>query len=73
MLIPRSKDEQDDVKELMRRHLRNTAVGKWLLIVDNADNRHVLSRPALSKGIVGYLPESADGLISFTSRRQHVS
>jgi hypothetical protein len=50
--IPQARDGED-VKELVRQYLSSDATGKWLLIVDNADDirllfgysRHVTKRP----------------------------
>lgn len=65
--------ENKDVKDLLRQHLSCKTAGKWLLIVDNADDMDVLFGAASSKGIIDYLPESEDGLTLFTSRRQEVA
>ncbi|KAF2192075.1 hypothetical protein K469DRAFT_805508 [Zopfia rhizophila CBS 207.26] len=71
--IRRVEEEQEDVKELVRQHLSSRAAGKWLLIVDNADNMDILFGIQPSKGVVDYLPESEDGLTVFTTRHQEVA
>lgn len=40
--IPQADDGEDDVKEQFKRHLETDRVGKWLLIVDNADDAQIL-------------------------------
>jgi tetratricopeptide (TPR) repeat protein len=71
--IARAAKEKEDAKELVRQYLSAQTAGKWLLIVDNADDTNVVFGTTSSKGIVDYLPESEDGLTIFTSRRQEVA
>jgi tetratricopeptide (TPR) repeat protein len=72
--IPRVADAKEDVKELVKQHLSRDATGKWLLIVDNADNMNlVLGSEQLSHGIADYLPQSENGLVLFTTRYQEVA
>lgn len=63
---------QEDVKELVKRYLSAETAGRWLLIIDNADDMDILygsdSSPGGSLGITDYLPESEDGLVVFTTR-----
>ena len=70
--IPRPADDKTDVKELVRWYLSDSAAGKWLLVVDNADDMQVLYTDGSSNGVVDFLPESDDGLTLFTSRRKEV-
>jgi tetratricopeptide (TPR) repeat protein len=69
-----SGDEDDDIKESVRRYLSSEAAGPWLLVVDNADNGDVLfgsaDRPG---GISQYLPESDRGFTLFTTRSREVA
>jgi hypothetical protein len=71
--------DQEDVKELVRRHLSAETAGRWLLIVDNADDTDLLfgtrtgSGSEGSIGIADHLPESEDGLILFTTRHQEAA
>lgn len=67
--IPQPADDKTDVKELVRRHLSDPVAGKWLLVVDNADDMQVLYNDGSPNRVVDFLPESDDGLIVFTSRR----
>jgi tetratricopeptide (TPR) repeat protein len=72
--IPRVADAKEDVKELVRQYLSNNTAGKWLLIVDNADDMNLLfGSEQLSRGIADYLPQSEIGLILFTTRYQDVA
>ena len=60
------------MKELVRRHFSDLVAGKWLLVVDNADDMQVLYKNGSSNGVVDFLPESDNGLTVFTSRRREV-
>ena len=58
-----------DPKETVRRYLSDETAGKWLLVVDNADDEEVLfGTPDDSKGVANFLPESEGGLTLFTTR-----
>ncbi|KAL8747908.1 MAG: hypothetical protein Q9190_000294 [Brigantiaea leucoxantha] len=60
---------EEDPKESVRRYLSSETAGKWLLVVDNADDEEVLfGTPDDSGGVADFLPESEDGLILFTTR-----
>lgn len=63
-----TEDENEDVKELVQQHLSAKRAGKWMLIVDNADDVEVLEGRDSEKGILDYLPESESGLTLFTTR-----
>ncbi|KAI1767803.1 TPR-like protein [Hypoxylon sp. FL1150] len=67
-------EEEQDPKESVRRYLSLESTGKWLLIIDNADNSELLfgsfDEPG---GINGYLPQSNNGLILFTTRSREVA
>ncbi|RDW64624.1 hypothetical protein BP6252_10275 [Coleophoma cylindrospora] len=68
--LPQTSLEQGDIKDLVKQRLSAREAGKWLLIVDNADDSDVLFG---SQGLMKYLPESEDGLTLFTSRHQRVA
>jgi hypothetical protein len=70
--LPRTADDKEDVKEVVKQYLSDPIAGKWLLVVDNADDMQVLFGTGSSKGWVDFLPESEDGVTVFTSRRQEV-
>jgi len=63
-----AEDGEADVKELVRRHLSTKNAGKWLLIVDNADDTGVLECSGGEKGILDHLPTSELGMTVFTTR-----
>ena len=59
----------EDLKKSVQRYLSGDRAGKWLLIVDNSDDREILfGTPDGSPGIVQYLPENENGLTLFTTR-----
>ena len=65
---------KEDPKESVRRYLNSKSAGKWLLIVDNADDEEVLfGKPDGSRGVTDYLPESENGLTLFTTRHREVA
>ena len=67
-------NQEQDCKVLVRRYLASPSAGKWLLIVDNADDRDVLfSTPHGSKGLMHYLPQSETGLTLFTTRHLEIA
>ncbi|KAK2044847.1 kinesin light chain [Colletotrichum somersetense] len=59
------KDDQADVKSLVKTALERKEVCSWLLIVDNADDMELMyARPKLAS----YLPSSRNGSILLTTR-----
>ena len=42
MVPPQTADADEDVKEVVREYLSSDAAGKWLLIVDNADDINLI-------------------------------
>jgi tetratricopeptide (TPR) repeat protein len=71
--ISGTADEKEDVKQLVKQHLSNKAVGKWLLIIDNADDTNLVFGTGKLEGIADFLPQSENGLILFTTRYQEVA
>jgi len=71
--VPKAADGEDDAKEQLKRHLDTARAGKWLLIVDNADDADIVFGSAQSKGIVDYLPWSEEGMTLFTTRTLEVA
>ena len=61
--------EEADLKDSVRRYLSSEASGKWLIIVDNADNEGFVSgQPGQpEESIKNYLPQNS-GLVLFTTR-----
>ncbi|KAL2886102.1 putative acyl transferase acyl hydrolase lysophospholipase [Ceratocystis lukuohia] len=68
--IEATKDE--DPKMLVKHHLESTKAGKWLLVLDNADNIEVFNA-TMENGIRYFLPQSDDGRILFTTRFRRVA
>jgi tetratricopeptide (TPR) repeat protein len=66
--IPGSEDSTKDVRELVKRELSAEKAGRWMLIVDNADDLKILKGPDGKNGILSYLPQSESGLTLFTTR-----
>ncbi|KAL9572181.1 hypothetical protein ACKAV7_003669 [Fusarium commune] len=65
--------EDDDVKDLVCQHLSSHKAGKWLLIVDNADDQGLILGSAEKSGLEEYLPQSEYGIILLTTRSRHVA
>jgi len=59
-----------DVKGLLQSHLSSEAVGRWLLVFDNADDIGMwLDKPeGGTRRLIDYLPRSNRGSIIFTTR-----
>jgi tetratricopeptide (TPR) repeat protein len=64
---------EDDAKEVLREHLCSERAGRWLLVLDNADDDKLLFGAESSKGIIDYIPDSEKGMILFTTRMQDVA
>ncbi|RYP33540.1 hypothetical protein DL767_004715 [Monosporascus sp. MG133] len=58
-------EDRADVKALVKAALSGEKAGRWLLVVDNADDTNLLLGPA---GLSDYLPFSRMGSILFTTR-----
>jgi hypothetical protein len=63
----------EDVKFLIRQRLSEKSAGKWLLIVDNADDLGLLRGSNHTEGLLAFLPESDNGLTIFTTRHGAVA
>ena len=70
--IPGLDEDKADVKELVRAKLSQENAGKWILIVDNADDLELLydkaDESSGSHALHDYLPFSFNGAILFTTR-----
>ncbi|KAH7115657.1 P-loop containing nucleoside triphosphate hydrolase protein [Dactylonectria macrodidyma] len=66
--------DKEDAKEVAGRYLASQAAGKWLLIIDNADDDEMLfGTDGKSSGIRDYLPHTDRGRILLTSRSQRIA
>ncbi|KAL9004632.1 MAG: hypothetical protein Q9188_002558 [Gyalolechia gomerana] len=66
--------EQEDPKESVRRYLNSDSAGKWLLNVDNADDKEILfGESSESESVMDYLPQSENGLTMFTTRHREIA
>ncbi|KAK4071605.1 uncharacterized protein Triagg1_5843 [Trichoderma aggressivum f. europaeum] len=63
----------DDARELIQQHLSSERVGRWLLILDNADSEDVLQGSEGVHGIYAYLPRSRRGQILVTTRWRKIA
>ncbi|KAF2679034.1 TPR-like protein, partial [Lentithecium fluviatile CBS 122367] len=76
-------DPQADVFKLVHNWLRNEKNGKWLLVLDNADEAAPLTLPASNdpktqasarpRFLSSYLPQSKNGSVLVTSRTRSVA
>jgi tetratricopeptide (TPR) repeat protein len=71
--ILQAEDPEEDPKELVKQHLSSNRAGRWLLIVDNADDLNIFFGDGQSVGISMYLPQSENGLIVYTTRTPEVA
>jgi tetratricopeptide (TPR) repeat protein len=70
--VKKSKADED-VKDLVHYHLCSEKAGKWLLIVDNADDMEVVIGSKGKHGIYQYLPNSESGQVVITTRSREVA
>ncbi|KAM0209839.1 hypothetical protein ACHAQD_011016 [Fusarium lateritium] len=63
-------DDKANVKALVRAALNDEDRGRWLLIIDNADDPELIFGP---EGLSRYLPRSMKGSILFTTRTREVT
>jgi tetratricopeptide (TPR) repeat protein len=71
--IPYAAGGEEDVKELVQQHLSSSRAGRWLMVVDNADDADIFFGTEQWKGIIDYLPESETGVIVYTTRTPEVA
>ena len=71
--IPYTADNKEDIKEIIRRYLSSESAGKWLLVIDNADDMETVFGTDQLRGIIDFLPESKHGLTLFTTRVQEIA
>jgi tetratricopeptide (TPR) repeat protein len=73
--IPGINEDKADVKSLVKTFLSQESAGRWLLIIDNADDIEILygranesNESSGSPALADYLPFSRKGSILFTTR-----
>ncbi|VUC23865.1 unnamed protein product [Clonostachys rosea] len=69
--IPRESDE--DYKRIIQRFLSSEKAGKWLLIVDNADDKDMMFGSLGKPGLIDFLPQSDHGLSLLTTRVREIA
>jgi tetratricopeptide (TPR) repeat protein len=67
------QSKEGDVKELVCQYLSSKRAGKWLLVVDNADDRELILGSQDKPGLEACLPQSEHGRILLTTRSRHVA
>ncbi|PNP77903.1 hypothetical protein FNYG_08629 [Fusarium nygamai] len=63
-------DDKADVKALVQAAMSREDTGRWLLIIDNADDPELMFGPGV---LAQYLPCSTNGSILFTTRTREVT
>ena len=78
--VPGINEDKADVKSLVKAYLSQETSGRWLLIVDNADDLKMLYKRANesdesfgSPALADYLPFSRKGSILFTTRNHEAA
>jgi tetratricopeptide (TPR) repeat protein len=68
-------DPNADVKAIVKKYLSDPCSGRWLLIIDNADELDMWagSERSSSEGLTRYLPTSTQGAILLTTRNTKVA
>ncbi|KAH8591237.1 hypothetical protein B0O99DRAFT_520040 [Bisporella sp. PMI_857] len=68
------RENDDNLMQSVRQYLSSEAAGRWLLIVDNADDIDMLRGTSGTRvGILDYIPDSESGLILFTTLHRDVA
>ncbi|KAF6516201.1 hypothetical protein HZS61_003404 [Fusarium oxysporum f. sp. conglutinans] len=65
--------EDEDAKDLVCQHLSSDKAGKWLFIVDNADEEELILRSDKNSGLEEYFPQNENGIILLTTRSGQVA
>ncbi|KAE8358207.1 kinesin light chain [Aspergillus caelatus] len=71
--IRQEQEDGEDLKILVRQRLSAKTAGKWLLVIDNADNLDLLRGTYQIEGLLAFLPKSDGGLTIFTTRHGAVA
>ncbi|KAJ9134825.1 Kinesin light chain 1 [Coniochaeta hoffmannii] len=69
-----TRGDDQDVKECVQQYLSLEAAGRWLLVVDNADDAELMCGSfSAPQGLDSYLPQSENGRIVFTTRSRDIA
>ncbi|GMG36498.1 unnamed protein product [Aspergillus oryzae] len=71
--IRQEQEGGEDLKILVRQRLSAKTAGKWLLVIDNADDLDLLRGTYQTEGLLAFLPASDGGLTIFTTRHGAVA
>ncbi|KAL7910043.1 hypothetical protein GGI35DRAFT_478916 [Trichoderma velutinum] len=72
--IPRPRQAGDDDKQIVKDYFSTKAAGRWLLILDNADDHELIfGHNSAPGGLLQYLPRSDLGCILATTRDRGVA
>lgn len=80
MLIPGQNDSDSNILSTVCRRLSDSHHGKWLMVVDNADDEQLMlgfdttnEDDQKRHALMNYLPISDSGTILLTSRTKHIA
>jgi nucleoside phosphorylase/tetratricopeptide (TPR) repeat protein len=77
LCIPGIEDDKADIKNLVKQRLSDPSTGRWLLILDNADDAALWGRQgdgsSKTATLVQYLPRTTHGSIVVTTRTRGVA
>ena len=63
-----------DLKKSVQCYLSGKMAGKWLLIIENANDKEILfGKPNNRQGVTDYLPDNKDKLTLFITQYQHIA
>lgn len=75
--IPGIEDNRADIKNLVKNRLSNPSSGKWILILDNADDESIWTRSLSASvgrtALIEYLPRTTNGSILITTQSRRVA
>jgi ankyrin repeat protein len=71
--LPRLKYRRENVKDLVSKYLNLEYKGKWLLVVDNANEMDLLLHPHSSTEVADYLQQNENSLMLFITRRYQIA
>ncbi|OTB07444.1 hypothetical protein M426DRAFT_251342 [Hypoxylon sp. CI-4A] len=67
------RNDDETSKDMVCRYLSSDKGGKWLLIVDNADDSDILFGDTDKPGVAEYFPKSENGVVLLTTRTKFVA